>query len=270
MFRRSVIASSLLHLGVIFAASMAWPVSYDLPDETPPSVPVDLVTVADVSNVAPAQPEPPKLQPTPDPEPPPPVAPPPPPEAEVAPEPDKPPVPKPAPQKEEVAAAPANPVRPRPKPERDKPQKFDVDSVLAFLDKSAPAPKTPAPPPAVRKADVPVQGLGAQNALTLDLRDTLLTQMRQCWNVPAGAPDPEKLIVQVRVFLTPDGSLAQPPQLEAATRAAAASNPYMRAAAEAALRAINVCEPYKHLPPEKYEVWREVVMTFDPSKMIGR
>jgi hypothetical protein len=44
----------------------------------------------------------------------------------------------------------------------------------------------------------------------------------------------------------------------------------MRTAAEAALRAVSVCEPYKRLPPNKYEAWREIVMTFDPSKMIGR
>lgn len=271
MLRRSVIASGLLHVAIITATSMAWTASYSLPDETPPAVPVDLITIADVTNVAPAQPDPPKVKPLPDPEPPPPppVAAPPPEEAEVAPEPDK-PLPKPEPPKEQLARAPEHPVRPKLKPSREKPQKFDVDSVLAFLDKSAPQTPKPAPAPAVKKAEVPVQGLGAQDAFTLDIKDALLAQMRECWNVPEGSPNPEKLIVQVRVFLTPDGSLAQPPQLEAASRAAAASNPYIRAAAEAALRAINVCEPYKHLPTEKYQVWREIVMTFDPSKMIGR
>ncbi|HEX5279772.1 MAG TPA: hypothetical protein VFW28_06810 [Micropepsaceae bacterium] len=271
MLRRSVIASGLLHVAVIAAASVAWSSSYTLPDDqTSPAVPVDLITVADVTNVAPAQPDPPKVQPLPDPQPPPPppVTAPPPEEAEVAPEPDK-ALPKPEPEKEQLARAPDHPVRPKFKPSREKPQKFDVDSVLAFLDKSAPQ-TPPAPAPTVKKADVPVQGLGAQDAFTLDIKDALLAQMRECWNVPVGAPNPEKLIVQVRVFLTPDGGLAQPPQLESATRAAAASNPYMRAAAEAALRAINVCEPYKHLPSEKYQVWREIVMTFDPSKMIGR
>jgi hypothetical protein len=106
--------------------------------------------------------------------------------------------------------------------------------------------------------------------MTMDLKDALLSQMRECWNVPAGAPNPEKLIVQVRVFLAPNGKLAQPPQLEAGTRAAMAADPYMRTAAEAALRAISVCEPYKRLPVDKYETWREIVMTFDPSRMLGR
>lgn len=267
MLRRSVIASGFLHLGVIAATSVAWSQSVEFPDEQPPAVPVELVTVADVTNVAPAMPDPPKPDPQPQEQAAPPPEPPPPPEAEVAPEPDKPPVPKHAPEKEQIATAPANPVKPRLKPSRDVPQKFDVDSVIALLDKDAPK-KTPVP--SAKPAEVPVRGLGAQDAFTVDLKDALLSQMRECWNIPVGAPNPEQLIVQVRVFLAPDGSLAQPPQLEPASRSAAASNPYLRSAAEAALRAINVCEPYKHLPPEKYEVWREVVMTFDPSKMIAR
>ncbi len=267
MLRRGVITSGILHVAVIAAASVAWPMSFDLPDETPPAIPVELVKVADTTNVAPAVPDPPKVEPKPEEQqqPQPDAAPPP--EAEVAPEPDKPPVPKPAPQKEEVSA-PAHPVRPKLKPPRNTPQKFDVDTVLALLDKSTPAKVRPVPN--VKPAEVPVKGLGAQDGFTVDIKDALLSQMRECWNVPVGAPDPEKLIVQVRVYLAQDGSLAQPPQLEPATRAAAAGNPYMRTAAEAALRAINVCEPYKHLPTDKYAVWREIVMTFDPSKMIGR
>ncbi len=268
MLRRSVVGSGFLHVAIITATSIAWPMSYNPPDETPPAVPVDLVTVADVTNIAPAMPDPPKPQPEPEQPPPPQPVAAPPPEAEVAPEPDKPPVPKKAPEREQTVEAPANPARPRLKPSRERPQKFDVDSVLAFLDKNAP--QRPVPAPVAKQAEVPVRGLGAQDSFTVDLKDALLSQMRQCWNVPVGAPDPERLIVQVRVFLTPDGSLAQAPQLEPGTRAAAAASPYMRSAAEAALRAVSVCEPYKHLPPERYEVWHEIVMTFDPSKMIGR
>ena len=140
--------------------------------------------------------------------------------------------------------------------------------MLALLDKRAP--KAEAPPANAKPAEQTVKGLGAQDALTMDIKDALLAQMRECWNVPAGAPNPEQLIVQVRVFLAQDGNLLQQPLLEPATRAAVATNPFIRTAAEAALRAVNVCAPYKRLPPDKYDAWREIVMTFDPSKMIGR
>jgi hypothetical protein len=273
MLKRSVIASGLFHVVVIVAASVAWPVSYAPADETPPAIPVELVTIADVSNIAPQEREQPKLQELAEVTPPPAqemavlVPPPDPVELEPAPlepKPEPPPPPKPA--EKPVSSAPANPAVPRRRPEAPQ-QKFDVDSVLALLDKRN---ARQAPQPNAKPAEQTVRGIGAQNAMTLDIKDALLAQMRECWNVPVGAPRPEELIVQVRVFLAPDGSLAQPPTLEPATRLAAAANPYMRTAAEAALRAVNVCEPYKRLPRDRYEAWREIVMTFDPGKMIGR
>jgi outer membrane biosynthesis protein TonB len=268
--RRGILISGALHIGVIGATLVAWPHALDLSDDESPVVPVELVTVADVSNIAPTvtQPEPePVVEPTPPPEP---VAEqePPPPE-EVAPD-TKPPPPdeKPAEKPEDVAQAPRNPVIPKPRPPAEKPQKFDLDNVLALLDKRAPKP--PPAPANARVAQQAVRGIGAQNAMTLDIRDALLAQMRECWNVPAGAPEPEQLIVQVRVFLARDGDLAQPPQLTPESRAAMASNAYIRTAGEAALRAVNVCAPYHDLPTDRYDVWREIVMTFDPSKMAGR
>lgn len=278
MLKRSMIASAALHAGIIVAASIAWPHALSFPDDSPPVIPVDLVDVAEQTNIAPTvqenQPAPPPEQQTPpepkpvevaSAEPPPPqveeLAPP---EIEPTPEPPKPPEKK----VENQAPAPANPVVPRRRPPQAKPQKFDVDSVLALLDKREP--KVQAPPANAQVAEQTRRGIGAQNAFTMDLKDALLTQMRQCWNVPVGAPHPEKLIVQIRVFLSPDGSLAEPPQLEPATRAAIAGDPYMRTAAESALRAANICAPYKRLPPDRYDTWREIVMTFDPSKMVGR
>ena len=275
MLKRSLIASGALHVAVIAAASFAWPHAFDLSEEPSDIIPVELMTVAEATNVVakvveqPPEPKEPEAQP-PAPAPPPP---PPPEEVEVAPPlPEEKPTPPPEPPKVvESKPPPAPPVpRQRPKPEPPQPQ-FSVDSVLALLDSKAPkqAPTPPTPPPQAQIAEAPQKGLGAQTASTLDLRDALLSQIRECWNVPVGAPTPEKLIVQVRVFLARDGSLAQPPLLEPQTRAAAASNPYMRTAAEAALRAVNVCEPYKLLPVDRYDSWREIVMTFDPSRMIG-
>ena len=270
MLKRSFIASGALHVAVIAAASFAWPHDFELSEEPSDIIPVELMTVAETTNVAPkvVEREPPELKEIPPPAAPPIPPPPPPEEVEVAPEPeDKPPPPEPKQVAEAAKPPPAPPVpRQRPKPEPPQPQ-FSVDSVLALLDSRAP--KAPPAPPQAEIAETPQKGLGAQTASTIDLRDALLAQIRECWNVPVGAPTPEKLIVQVRVFLARDGSLAQPPLLEPQTRAAAASNPYMRTAAEAALRAVNVCEPYKLLPTDRYDAWREIVMTFDPSRMIG-
>jgi len=268
IMRRGIIVSAVLHAGVVGATLMSWPSALDLSDEAQ-IVPVDLVTVAEVSNVAPAvtQPEPAPVEETPPPQ----EVAEAPPEPEVEePEPEPAPEEEPAPAEEpdeQVAKAPRNPAVPRPRPQPQR-QNFDIDNVLALLDKSAPKP--PPAPPNARIAPQPMRGIGAQNAMTADIVALLQSQMRECWNMPAGAPNPEQLIVQVRVFLARDGDLAQPPQLMPESRAAASSNRYMRTAAETALRAVNICAPYRGLPPDSYDAWRDIVMIFDPSKMAGR
>jgi hypothetical protein len=106
--------------------------------------------------------------------------------------------------------------------------------------------------------------------MTVDIENALKAQVRECWNMPVGAPNPEQLIVHMRVFLARDGDLAQPPQLMPETRTAAARNRYVAAAADAADRAIRVCAPYRGLPPDRHDQWREIVMTFDPKELLGR
>src|SRR5882724_4855255 len=137
MLKRSIITSGMLHAAVIVVATVAWPHVLDLSDESPPVVPVDLVTVADVTNIAPTveeakKPDAPPEQPAP---PQPQAAAPPPPPAEVAPpELDKAPTPKPKelPKEAEQQSAPASPALPRRKPQPDAQQRFDVDSVIAL------------------------------------------------------------------------------------------------------------------------------------------
>src|SRR5580765_7503930 len=110
MMKRSMIASGVLHMMVIAAATVAWPHAIEQSEEIPSVVPVDLVTIADVTNIAPSAQETPKPETPPEPTPTQPqAAAPPPPQAEVAPpEPDKPSPPK---EEQKNASAPPNPVR---------------------------------------------------------------------------------------------------------------------------------------------------------------
>ncbi len=123
------------------------------------------------------------------------------------------------------------------------------------------------PPRNARVADRTTKGAGAMNAMTADLVDALKNQIAQCWSPPVGAPHPEQLIPSFRLSLNPDGSVSQTPQLTADSAAQAASDPFMRAAAEAARRAIVTCQPYK-LPADKYSAWRDITIDFDPRKMV--
>ncbi|MGQ0742370.1 MAG: cell envelope integrity protein TolA [Alphaproteobacteria bacterium] len=262
--RRGVIGSATLHVAVIGATMIVWPTVLNEPAETPSVVPVELITVGEETNIAPTVRE---QQPAPEDEPEL-IAPeeiqqaaiPPEELAELEPPQFTPEAPEPAPAKTPPAPQP----RMKPKPEK---QKFDVDSILALLDKRAP--KT-APPANARLAERTQRGIGERNAMTMDLQDALRNQIAPCWSPPLGAPSGDEMVVDFLLVLNPDGSVARPPQLDASSAAAAASNPYTRAAAEAARRAIYKCAPYR-LPADRYEHWREInPFHFDPRQMMGQ
>ena len=171
--------------------------------------------------------------------------------------------PKPPPQKTVKRAPDA------PKEAKSKKYKFDPDRIAALID------KTPRKQAALETAETPqvrpkitsrtAQSLDGQ-PLTLSEVDALRAQIERCWIVQAGARYAEDLVVTLRVFLNPDGSLRSEPQIVDDDRLAA--DPYFRAAAESAIRAVLKCEPFK-MPVTKYHRWREIELTFDPREMLG-
>ncbi|HEY0104945.1 MAG TPA: hypothetical protein VGB91_02590 [Rhizomicrobium sp.] len=266
--RFGILVAVLLHGAIVAATLFSWQHKLEIADETPPVVPVDLVTLADKTNIAPtvardvpktAPDEVKPPEPVPTPPAPAPTPPPPPPQAEAAPEPvpSQPVLPKPA-------ALPKPMLKPPPAPPAEQ-KKPKADDFSALLNKLTTA---PAAPRNARVADRSVRGVGSMNAMTMDLQDALRNQIAQCWSPPVGAPHPEQLRPQFRLQLNRDGTVAGMPQLTLQSAADAAGNPYMRAAIEAARRAIMTCQPYK-LPPDKYDTWRDIdSLDFDPSKMV--
>lgn len=91
--------------------------------------------------------------------------------------------------------------------------------------------------------------------------DALRAQIQACWNPPAGATDGKELIVKVRLMLNQDGTLSGEPSV-----VNSGGSGFFQVAAESAMRAIRRCQPYK-LPIAKYEVWKDVEVTFDPRDM---
>ena len=82
-------------------------------------------------------------------------------------------------------------------------------------------------------------------------------------NPPAGASNPDELVVLVRIQLGPDGKLTAPPMV--LTRGNSAL--YM-AARDGAVRAIFRGQPFDMLKPEHYDQWKDIEITFDPRDMI--
>jgi hypothetical protein len=100
---------------------------------------------------------------------------------------------------------------------------------------------------------------GQSTQLSPSELDPLRARLTQLWTIPAGAKDPQELIVQVRVKLKPDGMLATPPMVLTNGK-----SPLFVAARDSAIRALFRGQPYDMLKPEHYEQWKEIEITFDP------
>jgi hypothetical protein len=251
--RYGVVLAAAFHILIFSAALLTFQRNFDTPEDSN-VVPVDLVTIADVTNVA-AQAPPAHAQqmekmdiPVPANEPPPdPVM------QEVEPGPE-PPMPKFEVQKE-VKKPVEKPVPPKKNPAQD---------FAALLNKLT-APEKPVKN--AKPAERAIQGIGSGNAMTANIADALKSHIYRCWSPPMGAPDARDLVVDYALRLNQDGTVATL-QLTPGTQVMAASNAYTRAAAEAASRAIYQCQPYR-LPADRYNVWREInPLRFDPRQMM--
>ena len=252
---------------------------------------VEIVNVSELTNAPPPKPEkkpPPKAEKKP---PPPPKKP-----SQTA----APPPPPPA-KDPEVAALPAEPKpqakpKPKPKPEakpkpkpirklakakpRRKPKPPDAfTSVLRTVEKL----KNRPPPKENKKEDKKpekketfeqqmAQALMSRTARHDPLRslaiseiDLVRQQIRECWSLPAGAKEAENLSIEIKMAMNPDGTVRQARILD---QNRLQSDPFFRAAAESALRAVlnPHCNPLK-LPPEKYQQWQNMILIFDPRDM---
>ena len=151
-------------------------------------------------------------------------------------------------------------------PDQPKSKKQIIQEADAVLNKILAQVKTPKN---AKTSDRIIQGAGIQTQATADLADALKSQIYKCWSPPAGAPNANDLVVDFDLQLNPDGTVLGRPQLSGSS-VSAMGNPYTRAAAEAANRAIYQCAPYK-LPPARYSEWKQInPLQFDPREMMNQ
>jgi len=163
---------------------------------------------------------------------------------------------KPEPKKVE-----AKPPMPPRKPAPPAP-KFDPKQVEALLDKRD---STRVAAAGANLNSAPSLGLSSGQAAQLSMSelDALRARLGQLWGIPAGAKDPQELVVQIRIQLKPDGTLAGPPMVLTSGK-----TPLFVAARDSAIRAVFRGQPYDMLRPEHYEQWKDIEITFDPRDMI--
>lgn len=143
-------------------------------------------------------------------------------------------------------------------PDAEDHEQEDFQSVLKNLMPDAPEEvQTQTPQPRTENAPAPFT-VSEQNALRM--------QISRCWNLMAGARYAEDLIVDLKLFMNPDGTISEVHILD---KARYNSDSFYQAAAESALRALfnPQCTPLD-LPEEKYELWKEINVRFDPRNML--
>ena len=123
-------------------------------------------------------------------------------------------------------------------------------------------PARPASPAAAVAASA-APAVQAGPPMTGTERDSFRIAVNSCWNVDPGSVA-ARVIVEIGFTLNRDGTLDGEPRLLSSDGDQSATS----TAFEAARRAILRCQRGGYqLPAEKYEQWREVVITFDPSGM---
>jgi outer membrane biosynthesis protein TonB len=287
--RRSLAWSAALHLLALVLAVLGLPRLWDTkkPVDTPMVVEVvkidDQTTSKDMPKPAAKEkplkqtPPPPKAQPRTADIPPPPE----PPKVTERPAPDaekvpvlKKAVPKKTPKKEKKpetatpqppkAIAQARPKRRPPQPKDDFLQSVLRDVAPEERGEKAKEKEKEQPPAPAEKV---VQNRAPLDAVaTMSEIDAIRHQIEKCWIIPAGARDADKLVVSIRIWVNPDGTVRDARILDQGRMA----DPFFRSAAESARRAVlnERCSPLP-IPPKKYDQFKEMVLDFNPREATG-
>ncbi|MEE8351079.1 MAG: energy transducer TonB [Rhodospirillales bacterium] len=289
--RDAFIYSTLFHAVILVVGYFGLPYIQRAPLMSDAPILVDIVNVDEITNAPPPKAKPEK-KPKPEAKKPPPppkklakASPPPPPPpakkpelAALQPEPTPKAKPKPKPKPEKKA-------KPKPKPQkrlakvkpRRKPKPPDAfASVLKTVEKLKDRPPDKKKEKKKEKKETFEQqmakALSSRSVKNNPMRpiaiseiDLVRQQISECWNLPAGAKEAQDLSIEIRMVMNSDGTVRQARIMD---QIRLRSDPFFRAAAESALRAVlnPRCNPLK-LPPEKYQQWQNMTLIFDPSQM---
>ena len=148
-------------------------------------------------------------------------------------------------------------------------RKNDIKTLLASVEKiKASIKDEPAP-----ESDKGVKDGALGNYmrdLTISEKDAIAAKMRECWNLDPGARGIGDMLIEVRVSLRADGTVAA---VKIADTLRYGGDSAFRSVAESARRAVYICgnkgeeSPFYLLAsrhPDKYEIWQNMVFFFNP------
>jgi hypothetical protein len=159
---------------------------------------------------------------------------------------------------------------PAPPPERQRNQRSaeeEQEALLRNTDSRGRTRPTPGPPSSNPRE---ASGLGTEERVTLQARADSLTKraLESCWRTVADMPEPERLVVVVSFRLNRDGSVNGQPRV--VRPANTTFDPVMAEAVRRAVSAVQVCDQRNNfarlttdpLVGEHYELWRDNEVEF--------
>ena len=148
--------------------------------------------------------------------------------------------------------------------EFEKKDLFDPNNIAALIDKSK---EESAEVLKTNNDNTQHQEKNVENTgLTLSEEDALKAQIFGCWSIPLGLPYNENLLVRIKLKLKPDGTVSKTEILDHA-RMNKPGQGFYKVLAESALRAVKLCQPLR-VPSTGYERWKELQLNFDAREML--
>jgi hypothetical protein len=94
---------------------------------------------------------------------------------------------------------------------------------------------------------------------TADMVTAFRARIKLCSKLPPSLSPSDDLMIKLRILMTRDGRLAAEPMVKEGTASLKAVD--LR---DSAVAALSACQPYTMLPPEKYNEWKIIDVTFTP------
>lgn len=163
-------------------------------------------------------------------------------------------------------------VKEKPKQKKKKvPTDKEMDALLKTLEQASEGKEQKSNKRAVSaKSDATQESMGNYDEnlqLSISEKHAIKQQIERNWNVPIGIQNAGEISVTLYISFKIDGTVEQvkimdvicPTNMQIACKAAS----------DSAVRAVWKASPLSDLPVDRYQSWKEVQMTFDPSEILG-
>jgi hypothetical protein len=117
--------------------------------------------------------------------------------------------------------------------------------------------------------NAPTDEFDAPASKTADIGSSFIAEFRRhlktCSKLPQSVSPSDDIKIKMRISMTPDGKLSAEPVLIEAS--ASMKGPALM---RGAIDALQTCQPYAMLPPDKYGEWKRLDLVFTPQDFTAR